>query len=197
LSGEFFRWEFATAVAGSLLGVNPFDQPDVEAAKIATRALTQSYERGERFPIGESDSGGDLAGLLDSIRPGDYFAILAFLPMFPEVREALGRIRAHVRRAKRVATSVGFGPRFLHSTGQAFKGGPNTGVYLQLTCSAEHDVAIPNSTLTFGAVVSAQAAGDRSVLRERGRRLVHLHLKGDLGVALAKVEAAVETAVGG
>lgn len=188
LAGEFFRWEFATAVAGSLLGVNPFDQPDVEASKIATRAITQAYERSERIPPVETDDVSEVSALLAAMHSGDYFAILAFLPMFPDVRASLERIRTRVRDAKRVATSVGFGPRFLHSTGQAFKGGPNTGVFLQLTCAAEHDLAVPGRQLTFASVVNAQAAGDRNVLRDRGRRIVHLHLEGDLLRALGNLE---------
>jgi transaldolase/glucose-6-phosphate isomerase len=197
LAGEFFRWEFATAVAGSILGLNPFDQPDVEASKVATRALTDAYERGESPPPAESGTDEDLSSLIDEIRPGDYFAILAFLPMFGNVREVLARLRMRVRDAKRVATTLGFGPRFLHSTGQAFKGGPNTGVFLQLTCDAHDDMPVPGRKLTFGSVVSAQAAGDRAVLRERGRRLVHIHLKGDLEAALAKLDALVASRLGG
>jgi hypothetical protein len=140
---------------------------------------------------------GNVAKLLAAIEPGDYFALLAFLPMFPDVREKLERIRARVMKAKRVATTIGFGPRFLHSTGQAFKGGPNSGVFLQLTWSAGEDVPVPARRLTFGAVVSAQAAGDLKVLRERKRRVVHMHLQGELDVALDKVESNIIAALGG
>lgn len=194
LAAEFFRWEFATAVAGSLLGINPFDQPDVESAKIETRKLTDAYERGERPAIDAPNSIDELKEFLDSLHAGDYFGILAFLPMFADVRASVERMRMRVRDAHRVATTVGFGPRFLHSTGQAFKGGPNTGVFLQLTCEPPVDVPVPGRKLTFGTVVSAQAAGDRAVLRARGRRVMHLHLSGELHAELAKLEAAVNAA---
>jgi transaldolase/glucose-6-phosphate isomerase len=194
LAGEFFRWDFATAVAASILGVNPFDQPDVEASKVATRALTDAAERGsappQSFPEEQS-----LHDMLASIKPGDYVALLAFLPMFPEIVAALHRTRSRIRDARRVATSVGFGPRYLHSTGQAFKGGPNTGVFVQLTCDAPDDLAIPGRKVTFGNVVAAQAAGDLQVLRERGRRVAHVHLRGDLTRALADFDAAVGAAL--
>jgi transaldolase/glucose-6-phosphate isomerase len=196
LAGEFFRWEFATAVAGALLGINPFDQPDVEAAKIATRALTDAYERGERPETDPPDDDAALRAHLSSIVPGDYVALLAFLPMFSSVERALHRTRRRIRDAKRVATSLGFGPRFLHSTGQAFKGGPNTGVFVQLTWDGDTDLPVlGRKNLTFGTVVASQAAGDRAVLRERGRRIVHLDLRGDLATALDQFDAAVEAAL--
>ena len=194
LAGEFFRWEFATAVAASIIGVNAFDQPDVEASKIATRALTDAAERGTAPPPVAADTE-SLRELLASINPGDYVALLAFLPMFPECVAALQRTRLRIRDARGVATSVGFGPRFLHSTGQAFKGGPNTGVFIQLTCDAPNDLAIPGRRVTFGTVVAAQAAGDLAVLRDRGRRVAHVHVRGDLTRALADFDAAVAAAL--
>ncbi len=187
LAGEFFRWEFATAVAGALLGLNPFDQPDVEASKVATRALTDARERGEA-PATEAPEGLTLSDALGSLAPGDYLALLAFLPMFDDVVNALQRTRQRVRDARRVATLLGFGPRFLHSTGQAFKGGPNTGVFVQLTWDGSADLDVPGRRLTFGAVITAQAAGDRAVLQQRGRRVVHVHLRGDLTAALGEFE---------
>jgi transaldolase/glucose-6-phosphate isomerase len=194
LAGEFFRWEFATAVAGALLGVNPFDQPDVEASKIATRALIDASERGEAAAADVRD-GGTLRDLVASIKPGDYVALLAFLPMFDDVVTALQRTRMRVRDGKRVATSLGFGPRFLHSTGQAFKGGPNTGVFVQLTSDAARDLDVPGRRLTFGAVVAAQAAGDLAVLRGRGRRVMHVHLRGELLAALEEFDRDVAAAL--
>ncbi len=157
--GQFFTWEIATAVAGSVMGINPFNQPDVEAAKIETRALTTEYEKSGKLPERKPflvDEGialyatdayaaklkagapsATLAGILrahlDQLRAGDYFATVAFLPMFAEHEAAIQGFRHKVRDRKRVATCLGFGPRFLHSTGQDYKGGPNTGVFLQIT----------------------------------------------------------------
>jgi len=194
VAAEFFRWEFATAVAGSVLGVNPFDQPDVEAAKVAARALTDAFERDGTLPA-DDESGPDLRRVLESVSPPSYVALLSFLPSTPNVKGVLQRIRAKVRNSRHVATSVGVGPRYLHSTGQAFKGGPATGVFVLLTCDAPGDVAVPGRRLTFGAVAAAQAAGDRRVLRERGRPVVHLHLRGPLDDALARLEAEVARAL--
>jgi glucose-6-phosphate isomerase len=194
VTAEFFRWEFATAVAGSVLGVNPFDQPDVEAAKVAARALTDAFERDGTLPA-DDESGPDLRRVLESVSPPSYVALLSFLPSTPNVKGVLQRIRAKVRDSRHVATSVGVGPRYLHSTGQAFKGGPATGVFVLLTCDAPVDVAVPGRRLTFGAVAAAQAAGDRRVLRERGRPVVHLHLRGPLDDALAGLETEVARAL--
>lgn len=189
LAGEFFRWEFATAVAGAMLGVNSFDQPDVEASKVATRALMESS-------ASVADGGGaSLESVLASVKPGDYVALLAYLPMWEPVQDALQQARELIRAKLRVATSVGFGPRYLHSTGQAFKGGPNTGVFVQLTRDVQHDVDVPGTNRTLGAVVAAQAAGDRAVLRDRGRRVAHIHLRGDLDRALAEFERALRAAL--
>ena len=188
--GQFFTWEVATSVAGSVMGINPFNQPDVESAKIETRALTAAYEQTgilpERVPelvdgkIGiyltdayaaklkvgtpAQSLAGYLAAHLDQIHTGDYFAVLAFLPMFAEHEAAIQGLRHKVRDAKRVATCLGFGPRFLHSTGQDYKGGPNSGVFLQITADHAVDVAIPGQKLSFGVVIDAQAGGDLAVL---------------------------------
>ena len=197
LGAEFFRWEFATAVAGAMLGVNPFDQPDVEATKVATRAITEAYERGDAHRVSGSSSD-DIAGLralLGRVHDGDYVALLAFLPMNDTTRDALYRVRSRIREATRAATIIGFGPRYLHSTGQAFKGGPNTGVFIQLTWHAPDDLTIPGRRVTFGGVIAAQAAGDRQVLRERGRRLLHVHLEGDLPEVLERFVASVDAAL--
>ncbi len=219
--GQFFTWEIATAVAGSVMGINPFNQPDVESAKIETRALTAAYEQtgklAQREPV-LSDAGvkiyatesyaatlkkaapseslaGYLRAHLDQIHPGDYFAALAFLPMFPEHEAALQGIRHKVRDAKRVATCLGFGPRFLHSTGQDYKGGPNTGVFLQITADHKTDLAIPGQKLTFGIVIDAQAAGDLAVLESRGRRALRIHLGADIAAGLETLAAAVDAAL--
>jgi len=219
--GQFFTWEVATSVAGSVMGINPFDQPDVESAKIETRTLTSAYEETGKLPVREPvlvDNGiqlyateayaatlnkaasaktiaGYLRAHLNQIHPGDYFAALAFLPMFPEHEAAIQRIRHKVRDAKRVATCLGFGPRFLHSTGQDYKGGPNTGVFLQITADHAADVAIPGQKLSFGVVIDAQAAGDLSVLESRGRRAVRVHLGADVGAGLKALGEAVDQAL--
>ncbi len=219
--GQFFSWEVATAVAGSVMGINPFNQPDVESAKIETRALTAAYEKTGRLPEREpvlvdggiklyateayaatlkaAAPGHTLAGYLhahlDQLHPGDYFASLAFLPMFPEYEAAIQNFRHKVRDAKRVATCLGFGPRFLHSTGQDYKGGPNTGVFLQITADDEVDLEIPGQAYTFGVVIQAQAAGDLAVLESRGRRAVRVHLGSDIAAGLKTLAAAIDQAL--
>ena len=221
--GQFFTWEVATAVAGSVMGINPFNQPDVESAKIETCALTEAYEKTGTLPEREPvlvDGGigiyateayagtlkfaapaatlaGYLRAHLNQIHAGDYFAVLAFLPMFPEHEAAIQGLRHKVRDAKRVATCLGFGPRFLHSTGQDYKGGPNSGVFLQVT--AEHDVEadvdVPGQTYSFGVVIDAQAAGDLAVLESRGRRALRVHLGADVAAGLKTLAAAFEQAL--
>ena len=218
---EFFRWEIATAVAGSEIGINPFDQPDVEAAKIATRKLTSEYERRGSLPsetpmfeadgirlytdrnnaeaLKKSAKQKSLAGLLkahfDRLGAGDYFALLAFIEMNEAHEAALQGIRHNVRDAKKVATCLGFGPRFLHSTGQAYKGGPNRGVFLQVTCEDARDLAVPGQKYTFGVVKAAQARGDFQVLCDRGRRALRVHLGPDVGAGLAALAKAVKQAL--
>jgi glucose-6-phosphate isomerase len=221
--GQFFTWEVATAVAGSVMGINPFNQPDVESAKIETRALTTAYEQTGTLPEREPilvDGGigiyateayaatlkaaapaatlaGYLRAHLNQIHPADYFATLAFLPMIPENEAAIQGFRHKVRDAKRVATCLGFGPRFLHSTGQDYKGGPNSGVFLQIT--AEHDVDadvdVPGQTYSFGVVIDAQAAGDLAVLESRGRRVLRVHLGADVAAGLRTLAAAFDRAL--
>ncbi len=219
--GQFFLWEIATAVAGSVMGINPFDQPDVEAAKVEARAITSEYEKTGKLPYRKpifvaegveifaseayakelkiEGTGASLASYLwahfANIRSGDYVAILAFLPMFPEYEKTIQEFRHRIRDLKRVATCMGFGPRFLHSTGQDYKGGPNTGVFLQLTGDHPADVEIPGQKFTFGVVIDAQAAGDLAVLESRGRRALRLHLKGDVAKGLDTVRAAVDAAL--
>jgi transaldolase/glucose-6-phosphate isomerase len=211
LGQEFFRWEIATAVAGSILGINAFNQPDVEASKIATRRLTEEFEKTGSLPKESpafEDGGIKVFGAakgstleealrahLGTIRPGDYFALLAYIEMSSVHEHKLQSMRKQVRDAKRVATCVGFGPRFLHSTGQAYKGGPNTGVFLQITCDDAQDIPVPGQKYTFGIVKAAQARGDLQVLEERGRRVLRVHLGADVISGLEKLASALDRAI--
>jgi transaldolase/glucose-6-phosphate isomerase len=211
---EFFRWEIATAVAGSIIGIDAFNQPDVEASKIETKKLTTQYETTGSLPpetpfftskeakcfaddknaaalSGGKSLGDVLKAHLSRIHAGDYFAVLGYIPMNAENEKALQTIRHSVRNAKKVATCLGFGPRFLHSTGQAYKGGPNSGVFLQITCDDPSDLAVPGQKYTFGLVKSAQARGDFAVLAERGRRALRVHLGKNLKSGLAALAKAV------
>jgi hypothetical protein len=222
LGAEFFRWEMATAVAGSILGIHPFDQPDVEASKLETRKLTSDYVASGRLPPetpileeaglrlfadasnaralaagagAEHTLAGYLRAHLARLAPGDYFALLAYVQMSAANEAALQAIRHRVRARARVATCLGFGPRFLHSTGQAYKGGPNTGVFLQITCDDARDLPVPGQKYTFGIVKAAQARGDFQVLAERGRRALRVHLPADVAAGLEVLAAAIESAV--
>jgi transaldolase/glucose-6-phosphate isomerase len=221
LGAEFFRWEIATAVAGSIIGINAFNQPDVEASKIATRNLTSEYEKTGSLPAEKpilEDSGiklftdeknaGELAKAaggnslsayikahLDRIKAGDYFATLGYIQMNAEHELALQTLRHSVRDKKRVATCLGFGPRFLHSTGQAYKGGPNSGVFLQITCDDSVELPVPGQKYTFGVVKAAQARGDFQVLADRGRRALRVHLGSNVKAGLATLQAAVQKAL--
>ena len=221
LGQEFFRWEIATAVAGSIIGINPFDQPDVEASKVATKKLTEEYERSGSLPAetpmfeaegvklfadqrnagalieaaGDRSLTGYLKAHLDRLQAGDYFALLAYIEMNQAHEQALQSARHSVRDSKRVATCLGFGPRFLHSTGQAYKGGPNTGVFLQITCDDALDLPVPGQKYTFGIVKAAQARGDFEVLAERGRRALRVHLSAEVSAGLAKLDEALKAAL--
>jgi transaldolase/glucose-6-phosphate isomerase len=215
---EFFRWEMATAVAGAVIGINPFDQPDVEASKVKTRALTDEYERIGRLPkqepvfrengvaifadprnAGQLGQHNTLSGWLEShfgrVQPGDYVALLAYIQRNPAHARALTAMRARIRDATRAATCLGFGPRFQHSTGQAYKGGPNSGVFLQITCDDPADLEVPGHSYSFGVVKAAQARGDLDVLNERGRRALRVHLKGDIAAGLKKLDDAITQAL--
>jgi transaldolase / glucose-6-phosphate isomerase len=198
LGGEIFRWEFATAVAGSILEINPFDQPDVEAAKIATRKLTGEYEANGQLPpesplrIDDPSLAEQLAGHLRRIEPGDYAALLAYVEMTPEHEAVLTEIRTLIRDRTTAATCVGFGPRFLHSTGQAYKGGPESGVFLQITCDDRIDLPVPGQSYTFGVVKAAQARGDYQVLEERGRRALRVHLGEDVKAGLIRLRDVIK-----
>ena len=221
LGAEFFRWEIATAVAGAIIGINAFNQPDVEASKVATRSLTSEYEKTGSLPAEkpffeetgiklftdeinaaelakaatEKSLAGYLKAHLSRIKSGDYFALLGYIQMNAEHEQALQAIRHNVRDPKRVATCLGFGPRFLHSTGQAYKGGPNTGVFLQITCDDSVQLPVPGQKFTFGVVKAAQARGDFQVLAERGRRALRVHLSTNLKAGLAALQSAVQKAV--
>ncbi|HSM85554.1 MAG TPA: hypothetical protein VLT16_05360, partial [Candidatus Limnocylindrales bacterium] len=219
---EFFRWEIATAVAGSILGINPFDQPDVEASKVVTRQLTSEYEKAGKLPAETSileergiqvftdernaqnlkklagnqmNLAGVLRAHLGQLNAGDYFALLAYIEMNSSHEDRLQQLRHAVRDRKHVATCLGFGPRFLHSTGQAYKGGPNTGVFLQITCDDADDLAVPDQKYTFGVVKAAQARGDFQVLAERGRRALRVHLPKDVNAGLDNLARAIAEAL--
>ena len=222
LGAEFFRWEIATAVAGAIIGINAFNQPDVEASKIATRNLTSEYEKTGSLPAEKpilEDSGvklftddknaadlakaagtdkslaGYLKAHLSRIKAGDYFAVLGYIQMNAEHEQSLQKLRHAVRDKKHVATCLGFGPRFLHSTGQAYKGGPNSGVFLQITCDDAVELPVPGQKYTFGIVKAAQARGDFQVLAERGRRALRVHLGSNLKTGLATLDAALQKAL--
>jgi transaldolase / glucose-6-phosphate isomerase len=214
LGGQFFEWEFATAVAGAVIGINPFDQPDVEASKVATRRLTGEYEEtgslppeepffeghgirlyGAPPPSGDQTLAGYLGAHLARLGQGDYCALLAYLQMNGERERALTEMRRLVRDRRRVATCVGFGPRFLHSTGQAYKGGPNSGVFLQITCDDTLDLEVPGRRYSFGVVKAAQARGDFEVLVERGRRALRAHLGADIAAGLKTLRATIEEVI--
>jgi len=210
---EFFRWEVATAIAGAVIGIDPFDQPDVEDAKVKTRELVDAYEKsGALAPETAFHEDGELAFFAPgdhgfapsdpveilrthfaSLEAGDYFGFLAYIERNDEHEAAIARMREHVVTTKGVATVAGFGPRFLHSTGQAYKGGPKTGVFLEITRTAAPDVAVPGHKASFGTVQLAQARGDLDVLAERGQRVLRVHLKdGDLSRLEALVEEALD-----
>jgi transaldolase / glucose-6-phosphate isomerase len=217
---EFFRWEMAIAVAGAILGIDPFDQPDVEASKVKTRELTAAYEKSRKLPperpfVEErglklfadamngkalaTAGGGTLVGSLRAhlarLHAGDYCALLAYVERNERHLGALQDIRIMIRNRKRVATCLGFGPRFLHSTGQAYKGGPNTGVFLQITCDDAADFAVPGHGYSFGIVKAAEARGDFEVLAERGRRLLRIHLGSHVEEGLTVLGGAVRQAL--
>lgn len=215
LGAAFLRWEIATAAAAAVLGVDPFDEPNVSEAKHATQAVLDRALAEGRFPAeaplakgegwslyaagpaesalraaGADDPATALAALLSLARPGDYLALLAYLHATPAVDEALQRVRAAAGGRSGLATTLGIGPRFLHSTGQLHKGGPDRGLFLQITADEGLDVPIPGEPYSFGMLRRAQAAGDYEVLARRGRRVVRLHLEGDIPAALARLAGA-------
>jgi len=221
LGQEFFRWEMATAVAGAVLGINPFDQPDVEASKVATRELTDVIEKRGALPAetpvfrangialftdeGNAgalrQAGADstleswLRAHLSRLHAGDYFATLAYVERNAANTTVLQDLRTAVRDRKHVATCAEFGPRFLHSTGQAYKGGPNTGVFLQVTAEPGQDLPVPDRKASFGMIQAAQARGDFRVLAERGRRVLRAHIAGEVSAGLAEIDRAARRAL--
>jgi transaldolase/glucose-6-phosphate isomerase len=221
LGQEFFRFEMATAVAGSVLGINPFNQPDVEDAKIKTRELTAAFEKSGALPAekpvmstaqaelftddtnaaelrkggADGDLGSWLKAHLARSGMGDYVALLAYIERDNAHIDRLQRMRLAVRDSRHVATCAEFGPRFLHSTGQAYKGGPDSGVFLQITADDDRDLAVPGQKASFGVIKAAQARGDFDVLTERGRRALRVHLKGDLKSGLKMLDAAIHDAL--
>jgi transaldolase/glucose-6-phosphate isomerase len=223
IAQEFVRFEIATAVAGAVLGIHPFDQPDVEATKIKTRELIAAFDKSGVLPAETpvaSDAAFDLytdAGNAEALRKAgagtgleswlkahfsrlkanDYAAILAYIARNPTHAAPLQRMRLALRDRRRVATCLEFGPRFLHSTGQAYKGGPDSGLFLQITADDRPDLAIPGQSASFGVIKAAQARGDFDVLAERGRRALHVHIRGDLDAGLAALAAAAERAIAG
>lgn len=215
LGGEFVRWEVATAAAGIVLGIDPFDQPNVQESKDATKALLEAYGEQGALPgpapivaedglavyadpaaIGDTPVSvdGAVAQLLSLAEPGDYLALLAYLPRDPDLAARLERLRTEVRDRLRIATTLGFGPRFLHSTGQLHKGGPASGLYLQITAEPRKDLPIPGWRETFGILVAAQALGDLESLQKRHRRVIRLHLS-DLASGVDRLESAVRRAL--
>ena len=201
LGAEFFRWEYAIAVAGAILGINVFDQPNVQEAKDLTRKV---LGQGNPPTVGEGirwagQQGATLEAalqaLLAQVRPGDYVALLAYIAPGADHDRALNTIRLGVRDKYRVATTVGYGPRYLHSTGQLHKGGPNTGVFLEVVGDDPNDLPIPGEKFTFGILKQAQALGDFQALRNHGRRVLRIQAR-DVGEALVKIGQAVGTGVG-
>jgi len=215
LGQEFFRWEIATAVAGAIMEINPFNQPDVEASKTVTKKLTSEYEETGKLPfelpIFEGDGiklftddsnaaelnkilDGDrktlanfIAAHLSQIEENDYFGLLAYVEMNDANQDSLQMIRHSILENYKVATCLGFGPRFLHSTGQGYKGGANNGVFLQITADDAEDLPVPNQKYTFGTVKAAQARGDFAVLAERKRRALRVHLGKNVQEDLANI----------
>ncbi len=218
---EFFRFEMATAVAGAVLGINPFNQPDVEDAKIKTRELTAAFEKSGTLPaekpvvssaeadlytddrnaaaLRKAGANGDLGSWLKAhlarVHADDYVALLAYIERDAAHIDSLQQMRLAVRNDRHVATCAEFGPRFLHSTGQAYKGGPDSGVFLQITSDDARDLAVPGQKASFGVIKAAQARGDFDVLTDRGRRALRVHLKGDLDSGLKMLDAAIHEAL--
>ncbi|MGH7721324.1 MAG: bifunctional transaldolase/phosoglucose isomerase [Candidatus Dormibacteria bacterium] len=207
LAAEFFAWEFATAVAGAALGIDPFDEPNVKESKDNTRRVLDQYVKNGSFADESASATGDgisvfaaparqdidsaLTEFLSAIRAGDYVALMAYVTPNTENEAALQRLRVAIRDEHRVATTLGFGPRFLHSTGQLHKGGPDTGLYIQVTTDDAVDVPIPGQPFSFSILKQAQAKGDLQSLRDHGRRVIRLHIRGDLALGLSRLTDSV------
>ncbi len=207
LAAEFFRWEFATAVAGAALGIDPFDEPNVKESKDNTKRVLDQYVKNGSLAdesasasedgisvfgaTGRQDIDSALTDFLSAVRPGDYVALMAYVTPNSENEAALQRLRVAIRDEHRVATTMGFGPRFLHSTGQLHKGGPDSGLYIQVTSDDTVDVPIPGQPFTFSVLKQAQAQGDLRSLRDHGRRVIRLHIRGDLALGLSRLTDSV------
>ncbi|GBR14251.1 bifunctional transaldolase/phosoglucose isomerase [Asaia spathodeae] len=217
IAQAFFHWEYATAVAGSVLAIDPFDQPDVEFSKIETKKLTTAFNETGKLPPetpfatsgafeffaddanAKALGGGDALAILKAhfgrVKAGDYVGVLAYVERDLKTREWIQNVRLDLRDQLKVATAAEFGPRFLHSTGQAYKGGPDSGVFLQITADDHADLSVPGERFTFSVVKAAQARGDFDVLSERGRRALRVHIKGPLEAGLAELAAVIKKAV--
>jgi hypothetical protein len=211
LGQEFLRWEIATATAGSVLGINPFDQPNVQESKDNTNRLLKHVQQEGKLPEEKptqvdgplqffsngsaSDAKGLLANLLGTVRQGDYVSIQAYLTEDAEIDSSLQDLRMLMRNSLRIATTLGYGPRFLHSTGQYHKGGPNNGVFLQLTAEEPEDAQVPGRPYTFGLLKKAQAMGDLEALRKHDRRAMKVHLGKDVLGGLAALKEAVQSVI--
>ncbi len=180
LGAEFFRWEFATAVAGAVLGINPFDEPNVAEAKEKTKTLLASYASREGFEDADAKGGSalrqEIRSALASLKPGDYVAFLSYLPASESIERATADIRKELRARTKVASTFGVGPRYLHSTGQYHKGGPNTAVAFVIFADDATETAIPEAGYSFSVLKRAQALGDIQALQAHGRRVVRVHL---------------------
>jgi transaldolase/glucose-6-phosphate isomerase len=222
LGAELFRWEIATDVAGSIIGIDPFNQPDVEESKVLTLQLTQQYEQTGQLQQSKPFFSADgitlftdennlhaltqaLTGVpsleeylrahFSRIKPNDYVDLSAFIEMSTEHARLLQESRVLIRDHKKIATCLGFGPRFLHSTGQAYKGGANTGVFLQITCDASEDLPIPSHRYTFGVVIAAQAQADFAVLVKRSRRVLRVHLGKEVSLGLQQLHKLIASSL--
>ncbi len=218
LGEQFFLWEMATAVAGAMLEINAFDQPNVQESKDYTRKYLETFTRTGALPDSQPLlSDGDvkvyadkqnglffkdtsslkavLRAHVDRVKPGDYFAIIAYVERTETVHRLFERIRTRVREVKQVVTTLGYGPRFLHSTGQLHKGGPNSGVFIQVTCDAQLDLPIPDEPYSFGVLQAAQGLGDFESLSSRQRRVIRIHVGSDVGKGLARLEQAIEATI--
>ena len=226
LGREFFRWELATATAGAILEINPFDQPNVQESKVITsRLLTDFRAQGklnEAAPVMEADGikffcdsatlanlaksaeehglvtqslADYLAAFLGLAYPEDYVALMAYLDFSSLHKAQLRTLQVQVRDSLYLATTVGFGPRFLHSTGQLHKGGANNGLFIQITCDDPEDVPIPGDSFTFSVLKQAQALGDLAALQGKGRRVICIHLGGDVQAGLDRLAGILRAAL--
>ena len=199
LGGQFFLWEMATAIAGARMDIQPFDQPNVEAAKKLARTMVDAYLTEGELPEGEAAplSAASLEAFMADAGPGDYAALQAYLHPRPEIDEALFQLRHYLRDRYRLATTVGYGPRFLHSTGQLHKGDAGNGHFIQFTSEPVEDVKIPDWTgasegrMNFGVLKAAQALGDAEALQRAGRRVIRFHLGDDPVGALRRLLGAL------